>query len=155
MKTTTPEKAERIELGSDRMIEAWKQGLEWYQPTFSGHKLHEEGGVTQVSLENLEDLTDDLGPATRVIIGPNQGVLVRWGHELGPIGECYLATGFSISYRGEGPAGFARFLESQDVGDYGEILNLLAVLDEKFEGLLFERDGKGFITKHLMLPPEE
>lgn len=128
---TESREAEKIKVGTRRMIQAWQQGLEWYQPTFRGHELHEEGGVTRISLDNLKILVEPLGRAMRVSVGPGQGILVEWNG-----GMCYLATGFSIGYRGEGPTGLATFLTSQDFGDMGDFRNVVAGLDENFRGTL-------------------
>ena len=138
-----PETAKKIDVGSAAMREAWEAGVEWYQPTCGTLKLQEEGGTTQRSIENLDLLVDHMGDIQLVRIGPNQGALFIWDSHVS-----YLATGFSIGYMGEGPSGFAKLLESQDVGDWGEIRHVLSALDPTFEGLLYDRQGKGFFSKH-------
>ncbi|KKN96871.1 hypothetical protein LCGC14_0165150 [marine sediment metagenome] len=139
-----PETAPVVEMHGEWMRKAWSKGVEWYQPWAVRLKFQEEGGVTCVSAENLQVLVEHVGPCDRVHIGPNQGVLVEWDCSV-----AFLATGFSIGYMGEGPTGFAKFLESQDVGDWGEIRHILSALSPTFEGLLYDRQGEGFINKHL------
>lgn len=130
--------AKRIEVGPE-MEKAFKAGVENYVPTAGGHDLQEEGGVTQVSLENLRELTGPgiCGPVRSIEVGPNQGMLVRFGGF-----ECYLATGFSIGYAGEGPNGLAKFASECGWGDRLEILKEIAALPMEFRGVLFPRKAR-------------
>lgn len=139
-----PEKAPIIEAHGGWMRKAWSEGVEWYQPWDLRLEFQEEGGVTQVSTENLQVLVEHLGPCDWVSVGPNQGVLVEWNCSV-----AFLATGFSIGYMGEGPSGFARFLESQGAGEWGEVRHILSALKPEFAGLLFDREGNGVVNKHL------
>lgn len=130
----------RIEVGPE-MEKAFKAGVENYLPTAGGHDLQEEGGVTQVSLENLRELVELCGPVRSIEIGKNQGVLVRF-----PGFETYLATGFSIGYRGEGPTGLAMFAKECGFGNRPEISDVIAGLHADFRGALVWTSGKGALV---------
>lgn len=130
-------KPKRIEVGPE-MEKAFKAGVENYVPTAGGHDLQEEGGVTQVSLENLRELVELCGPVQSIEIGKNQGMLVRF-----PGFETYLATGFSIGYRGEGQAGLAMFAEECGFGKGSELPHIVAALHADFRGALFMRKKDG------------
>lgn len=121
----------KIEVGTPEMQRAFRDGVENYVPTAGGHELREEGGITEVSLENLRELAKPgmCGPVRSLEIGPNQGVLVRFSGF-----ECYLATGFSVGYRGEGPTGLAMFAAAAGLGERDELLNRVAGLPRDFQG---------------------
>lgn len=123
----------KIEVGTPEMNKAFLGGVENYVPTAGGHEMREEGGVTVVSLENLRELAKlgMCGPVRSIEIGKNQGVLVRFGGF-----ECYLATGFSIGYRGEGPTGLAMFAEECGFGKRSELSDVIAALHADFRGAL-------------------
>lgn len=136
----TETKPKRIEAGTTAMRTAFQEGLENYVPTAGGHELQEEGGVTDVSLENLRDLVELIGRLPILLeVGPNQGVLVSWN---GVGADAYLATGFSIGYRGTGPHGLAKFASECGWGDRLEILEEVAALPMEFRGVLFPRKAR-------------
>lgn len=132
--------AKKIEVGTTRIRTAFQDGVENYIPTAGGHELQEEGGVTDVSLENLKELVELIGSTPVLLeVGPNQGVLVSWN---GVGADAYLATGFSIGYRGTGPHGLAKFCEVCGWGDRLELLQEIAALPTEFRGVLFPRKAR-------------
>lgn len=50
--------------------------------------------------------------------------------------ECYLATGFSVGYRGEGPTALAMFAAAAGFGEREELLKRVAGLPQDFQGIL-------------------
>jgi hypothetical protein len=99
-------KTPKLELtDEDAVMEAGVNGLENYIPTINGSRrgLQEEGGITRVSLDNLEYAIKRLGKPVRL-------TLVEWGAVITLERGALLATGFATGYRGEGPSGLAKVL---------------------------------------------
>ena len=122
--------AEIIKVGSPRMREAFEEGLENYIPLNGLAHMHEEGGTTAHSLENLHLLTID-NKVTKIEIGKNQGVLVTFED-----GDTYLATGFGIGYKGYGPQGFATFASKNGYGTFNEVFQTIQDLPQDWTGVI-------------------
>lgn len=56
--------------------------------------------------------------------------------------ETYLATGYSIGYRGEGPTGLATFAAEVGWGELEELREEIAALPMEFRGVLFPRKAR-------------
>lgn len=127
----------RIHVHGGDMPEAFKAGLEHYQPVYPGMKLEVEAGITDHSLENVRALAEKLGGVRQIDVGKNGGVLV-WFADDGF--GCYLATGFGIGYGGTGPTGFARFVSEQGLAsDISEAKQIIAGRSADWTGTLFRR----------------
>lgn len=140
---------ERINLVSDRICRAFLEGVDNYIPFLrrgaglAGWEGDEEGGVTAVSTRNLERVGEELrlraDAEPIAVLARSVGALVVFGSDShGRAG--YLATGFAFGYRGEGPNGFARYLESiaLDLGP-GRALDIVADIPHGFEGVVWAR----------------
>lgn len=124
---------ERIDIYSTRIVEAFLDGVENYQPILSGSvALEEEGGVTDVSERNLGRIRASVGalfgldPLAVFVGAPGVFVLFMGpGLNGAPIMAGYLATGFSYGYGGTGPTGFARYLARLAGCGRGEALEVV------------------------------
>lgn len=128
-------KPPRIEIGTREMRNAYESGLEYYRPTLGGHRLaHPEAGVTGHSLDNLKEVVEFVGPPRKISVGVSQGIWIEFA-------DCdtYLATGFSIGYRGEGPTGLARFAAEHGFGEFKDLIDQIAALSQDFQGVLFKK----------------
>ena len=105
--------SEKVEVGTRRMREIFRDGVEDYEPTLGGHELLAEGGVTEHSLANLREINSQLGGAPAIIelkgkSSIDQLVYFRW--PTGVALDNYVATGFGWGYPGTGMSRFAEFL---------------------------------------------
>ena len=133
-----------IEMTTPEMIEAWETGVSYYHPWTADYPMDDEGGVTQVSLENLAKLLNEMGRPDRADVGPNGSVLFRWASESSYLGESsYLATGFAVGYGGEGPCGLARFGFQCGFGTERGLQRQIALLDIDYQGPLWPRKPEG------------
>ena len=130
-----PDKPPRIEIGSHEMRTAFNSGLEYYQPTFGGHDLFVEAGTTETTIDNLATISGHLRQPRRISVGKNRGVWIEFDGA-----DTYLATGFSIGYRGTGPTGLAHFAAKCGFGKFGELIDRISALDQDFQGVLFEKE---------------
>lgn len=124
----------RIEIGTSALRGAFVTGLEYFQPTYGGHDLFVEAGITQYSLDNLAKIVEHIGPPVEISVGKKQGIWVEFDGS-----DTYFATGFSIGYRGEGPSGLAHFAAEHGFGKFTDLLTQIAELEQDFRGVLFER----------------
>jgi hypothetical protein len=111
-----------IELGREAMLKEAKDGVHAnYIPTLKGHALKEEGGVTEISIKNLQAVARVYGKplAIEMTETPDRERLFLFhfpSHDHKPY--IYLATGFSIGYAGEGPNGLARIMADFRFGEF-------------------------------------
>ncbi len=115
----------RIENGQNEMRSMAKMGNQAnYIPTLHGRPLEEEGGVTVISTENLRKVAKAYGKPLAVEMvetpdGEQQFLFYFVGNGYNQHQpNCYLATGYSIGYAGEGPTGLARILAEFSFGDF-------------------------------------
>ncbi len=108
-------------------------GTENYIPMIRGIPLQEEGGITVNSYNNLQEVISSYGRPYKVEAGPNGGILFSFGSSIQPTAY-YLSTGFSLGYRGEGPTGLARILETCGYGTLEQLRSKIAALDAEYEG---------------------
>lgn len=124
----------RIEIGTSALRNAFVAGLEYFQPTYGGHDLFVEAGVTDHSLDNLKVIVDQIGLPMEISVGKNRGIWIEFGGS-----DTYLATGFSIGYNGTGPTGLAHFAAKCGFGKFEDLIDQISALDQDFQGVLFER----------------
>ena len=133
----------KVEAFSEEMALLATTGVECYQPTYPDLALEEECGVTQVSTENLNKLSGIMGGPSVIQACPKGSIAFWWsrGRTSNLFCPCYLATGFSLGYRGEGPRGLAKmaalmFYENMVTDEY---LNTIAKTPADWQGILFCR----------------
>jgi len=143
---------ERIDLTSERIVRAFLEDVGNYVPVIPRSNVssewvgEEEGGVTVVSSSNLERLTNHLrawpGSKPIAVLARSNGAFVIFeNRDAGPqLRAGYLATGFSFGYRGEGPHGFARYLEAV-IGHVParDALDVVADIPPGWEGVVWAR----------------
>ena len=86
------------------MEEAWKAGINGYQPVFRGQALAVECCDPEVSLQNLLKLLDAGLHPKRFRTNADRSILIEFEE-----GGSYLATGFSVGDEGVGTAAFAEY----------------------------------------------
>jgi hypothetical protein len=153
----TPMEVRKVKLFSEEMRKLARTGTQNYQPVYpSGNEwfgtkndplvLKEEGGVTQVSLDNLERIGLILPGAPRskasVIVAGPKGTITFWWPRAHPTDlycPCYVATGFGLGYNGEGPTGLARIANKMLPFGFEECLSVIARTPRDWQGVLFCR----------------
>lgn len=115
----------RIENGQTEMREMAKMGNNAnYFPTLHNQPLEQEGGVTEISTNNLRKVAKAYGKPLAVEMvgtpdGEHQFLFYFAGNGYNQHQpNCYLATGYSFGYAGEGPTGLARILAEFSFGDF-------------------------------------
>jgi len=99
------------------------EGIGWDPETddlLAHPDLEEEGGVTEVSLRNIEKIITGHGPVRIIIHRADQDDPLEQFTEIHFVdGYVHIATGFSIGYMGEGPRGLVtaikRYLVREDI----------------------------------------
>lgn len=130
-------------VGSKEMLHAFKN-YACYQPSYPGLNLEEEGGITQVSIDNLAKLVKILGPFKAIQAGCGRyssNFMFWWNDEFGKPLPSYFATGFGLGYNGEGPHGLARVISDNFGLDFEKVRKAVVLMDKDFEGMLFIGSG--------------
>ena len=130
-------------VGSKDMLEAFKQ-YACYQPSYPGLDLEEEGGITQISIDNLAKLVKKLGPFKAVQVGRGfhgGRFMFWWNDEIGKPCPSYSATGFGLGYNGEGSNGLARVISENFDLDFKKVKKVVVSMDSDFEGMVFIGSG--------------
>lgn len=123
----------RIKVEGKEMVAAFMAGCDNYIPVFNGHEMLEEGGVTQVSFNNLQILIKKLGNPIRVECRNGGDVLIHFSGD-----KFYLATGFGVGYMGTGSYYFALFGERVGFGDCYDLYDKISLLPRDFVGVVWE-----------------
>lgn len=119
-----------------------------YVPVLYENKLQEESGITHISTENLEIVVRELGCPVSAEVVSTGNVLFYFDEVFShnnPTGEpfvippVYLATGFTIGYRGEGPAGLATFLANKWSLDFEKTYNFVSSLPMEYRGIIMDQ----------------
>lgn len=157
---------ERISCGSSRMQRAFYQCVEYYQPvdvTLHGD-LEVEAGYTENSMKNIRKFIALYGKPSRVICNfekPSKWVtlfiwfnkedhfLTRYkyrnktGDDLNepiPMKDracCFLASGFSGGYGGQGPVGLSKIASECGFGELDDLKKYVCQLPMEFKGEIF------------------
>jgi len=79
-------------------------------------KLSQEGGITQIALQNAEALRQALGSPIRMELHMDpDGVEWYRVRVMFDTGDSHTFTGFGWGYSGEGPRGLASFCHQNDI----------------------------------------
>ena len=135
------ERAPRIDLIKDAkhliMLshhESWSHN---YIPIFLGEILEEEGGVTEISTKNLAVTKKRLGyPICAEVVADGNILFHFLPEHLYQLPTPYLATGFTVGYRGSGPSGLARALADFWELDYLKAQDFIASVSKEYRGVL-------------------
>lgn len=110
-------------------------------------KLKPEGGVTQISLENAQQIIEEKGPPDLIQLineGENTAehmVVATWGE------FSHTFTGFSWGYGGEGPHGLAKFFRM--VGLQHRVpTSIIGKLPQNKSGLLLALARSGWLIEY-------
>ena len=97
--------------------------------------LSQEGGITEIALQNAETLRQALGAPVRVELhmDPN-GVEWYRTRAFYDTGDHHTFTGFGWGYTGEGPRGLASFCQQNDIP---LTINEIEDLDNKSKALVW------------------
>ena len=125
-----------IKVAHKPMQLAFRDNIENYQPMYENMTLEEEGGITEISANNLNKLIPLIGPINKVEC--KKGIILFTCET-----RSYLATGFSYGYGGTGPSGFARLLAKYlPEQNFSGWLKKLSELDMGWSGVLWEQPSK-------------
>lgn len=113
------------------MVEAFREGLSRYTPTFKGADLEEEQECPAISSRNLSRLLETGRRVQTMLVNTQRQVLVVFH-----TGETYLATGFTVGKKGDEVATFAKFAAKAGYGDATELFETYANIPESWLGEL-------------------
>lgn len=134
MYTNHPDNGKMFWVRGRKLIHAAREGLDNYIPRLGAPaQMEEEGGVTEISTKNLDYLVERMG-APISVEAVNGGALFLFSD----VDTCFLATGFSWGYRGEGPTGLARAISKYFGIPFERVLEHICRLDRSYQGPLYE-----------------
>jgi hypothetical protein len=114
--------------------ESWSHN---YIPLLFGNVLEEEGGVTEISTKNLAVIKKRLGyPICAEVVADGNILFHFLPEHLYQLPTPYLATGFTVGYRGEGPSGLARALVDYWELEYMKAQDFVASVSREYRGVL-------------------
>jgi hypothetical protein len=119
--------ARKLKIETDRFEiqeEGKRGGHANYIPVLKGKELEEEGGVTEISTNNLRKVAKIYGkPLAIEMVSSIDGEYHFLFHFSGPDYRpfVYLATGYSIGYAGTGPTGLAEIMAEFRFGEFESV----------------------------------